>query len=244
MQTDADREVILDLEKFPSHSEESVPRQTFADVVVNKPWGYEFLSCETPLTACWNLFIKFNHQTSMHAHPGKQTVMVPLTDGVVLTTLAGEHSLRAGDVTYLEPGVFHRSTSTSLQGDFMLEFETPVDKFDLIRLDDSYGRVRNTYEGTEHESKLGNGIEIAQWLHHRDFSSESTTLTMGGQELHFLRSSDLDKSELTPWASNLNLVALLGTELEKSEALRFVSPREVSTALSDDIVAIGIKYNA
>jgi hypothetical protein len=114
----------------------------------------------------------------------------------------------------------------------------------LIRLDDSYGRVRNTYEGAEHESKLGNGIEIAQWLHHRDFSSESNKLTMGGQELHFLMSSRLEKNELNSWASNMNLVALLGTNSEKSEALRFISPREVSQSLSNDIVAIGIKYIA
>ena len=30
-----------------------------------------------------------------------------------------------------------------------LEFETPVDKKDLVRFKDSYGRQRKTYEGKE-----------------------------------------------------------------------------------------------
>jgi quercetin dioxygenase-like cupin family protein len=235
--------VLSDLEKFPAHSEESKPRQTFADVVVNKPWGFEFLSCETDLVACWSLFIKFNHQTSMHAHPGKQTVMVPLTDGVVLTTLDGQHKLRPGDVTYLDPGVFHRSTSTSLEGDFMLEFETPVDKFDLIRLDDSYGRVRDSYEGLEHESQLGNDIEFQQWLQTRNFHSAAFDFQIGGQQIFFLSKYNVDKLNINQWVSQLNLIIALGTEEGLSKEIRFLSPREFQDEFVDDIVAIGIKFN-
>jgi len=220
-----------------------MPRQTFADVVVKKPWGYEFLSCETNLVACWNLFIKFNHQTSMHAHPGKQTVMVPLTDGVVLTTLNGQHSLKAGDVTYIDPGVFHRSTSTSLNGDFMLEFETPVDKFDLIRLDDSYGRVRNTYEGIEHELQKDDQILFQQWLQERNFESNAFNFKMGDQEVFFISKFNKKNLNLQEWATKLNLIVALGTQEGVSRELRFLSPREFFENFTDDIVAIGLKYN-
>jgi hypothetical protein len=234
---------LSDLGRFPAHSEEAQPRQTFADVVVNKPWGYEFLSCETELVACWNLIFKFNHQTSVHAHPGKQTVMVPLTDVVVLTTLDGQHSLKAGDVTYLDPGVFHRSTSTSLDGDFMLEFETPVDKFDLIRLDDSYGRVRNSYEGVEHESQRGDEIAFRQWMQNRDFDSAAFDFQMGGQEIYFISKFNVHRFNLNEWVSKLNLVIALGTKYGVSKDLSFLSPREFLDKFTDDIVGVGVKFN-
>jgi len=179
----------------------------------------------------------------MHAHPGKQTVMVPLTDGVVLTTLDGQYSLKAGDVTYLDPGVFHRSTSTSLNGDFMLEFETPVDKFDLIRLDDSYGRVRNSYEGVEHESQQGGVIDFQQWLQNRDFACAAFDFQMGGQEIFFISKLNTDRFNIEEWVSKMNLVIALGTKKNTSRDLSFLSPREFLDKFTDDIVGLGIKFN-
>ena len=44
-------------------------------------------------------------------------------------------------------GLFHKIKSLSKQGLLALEFETPVDKNDLVRFKDNYGRARKTYEG-------------------------------------------------------------------------------------------------
>ena len=40
--------------------------------VVNKPWGKEYLVCETKKTATWYLDIKKGHKTSLHCHPKKK----------------------------------------------------------------------------------------------------------------------------------------------------------------------------
>ena len=44
-------------------------------------------------------------------------------------------------------GLFHSIKSISKEGLLALEFETPVDKNDLVRLKDSYGRKNKSYEG-------------------------------------------------------------------------------------------------
>ena len=58
-----------------------------SNVVVPKPWGYEYLVYHTPSSEVWSLFIKHNQATSMHCHPNKKTALI-LLDGVAeLTTL-------------------------------------------------------------------------------------------------------------------------------------------------------------
>ena len=44
-------------------------------------------------------------------------------------------------------GLFHSIKSISKEGLLALEFETPVDKNDLVRLKDSYGRKINLMKG-------------------------------------------------------------------------------------------------
>ena len=46
---------------------------------------------------------------------------------------------------------FHSTKAISKQGVFLLEVETPEDKHDLLRLEDSYGRENLSYEGKEFE---------------------------------------------------------------------------------------------
>lgn len=240
---DEDLKAASEISRFPHSSKESLPRQQFVNVVVNKPWGYEFLSCESSSTACWNLYIKFNSQTSMHAHPGKQTIMVPLTDGIVLSTLESQHALRSGDIAYIDAGVFHRSTSTSIDGDFMLEFETPVDKFDLIRLDDSYGRVKSAYEGIEHETPTDQGIHFQQWLQSRNFESSKYQFQMGDHTIHFYPGAELNPVSLEEWSKSLNLVVVIDRKHESPNAITFSSPRDIVKEDFSDKVALGIQLN-
>ena len=51
-------------------------------------------------------------------------------------------------------GLFHSVKSVSKNGLLALEFETPVDKNDLVRFKDSYGRAQKSYEGKQHTKKI------------------------------------------------------------------------------------------
>ena len=57
------------------------------------------------------------------------------------------------DSIVLEPCVFHSSMSTSDNGSFIMEIETPPMKGDLVRMNDSYGRENSGYENTNEYSK-------------------------------------------------------------------------------------------
>ena len=47
-------------------------------------------------------------------------------------------------------GLFHSIKSISREGLLALEFETPVNKNDLVRFKDSYGRQQKSYEGKKY----------------------------------------------------------------------------------------------
>lgn len=51
----------------------------------------------------------------------------------------------------IRKGLFHSTKATSEGGISLFEIETPVDKFDLVRLRDSYGREGKPYEDVSHE---------------------------------------------------------------------------------------------
>ena len=54
----------------------------FLGVVVNKPWGYEYLMFDSDEISIWMLYIKKGYSTSMHCHPNKKTsLMIVLGEG-------------------------------------------------------------------------------------------------------------------------------------------------------------------
>lgn len=171
----------------------------------------------------------------MHCHPEKLTVMVALTDGIVLSTLTNTYKLNTGDVVYIEPGVFHRSNSTNLQGDWLLEFETPVDKLDLVRLDDAYGRSISAYEGSEFHS-TPEDFDLIQWLSRYDYVTPKDSANIGDTVISFYRfkqNSEISHESLSKWVSEMNLVVLVSDQIHKSDMyieslpLHFVSPHEL-----------------
>ena len=54
----------------------------------------------------------------------------------------------------IRPGLFHATKSTSKQGSILIELETPVDKNDLVRFQDQYGRSHKPYESKKQMTKL------------------------------------------------------------------------------------------
>ena len=59
----------------------------FENIVVNKPWGYEYLFYSSKEISIWILKILKNQKTSMHCHPNKKTSLILLEGEANLYTL-------------------------------------------------------------------------------------------------------------------------------------------------------------
>jgi|TARA_B100000768_G_C11248409_1_gene362885 hypothetical protein len=119
--------------------------------IVLKPWGYEYVVYRNLNNLSVTLLsINYNKKTSLHCHPLKKS-------GFVL--LGGKASFQLGlrkkntelhtspSKRMIARGLFHSIKSVSKNGLLALEFETPVNKNDLVRYKDSYGRTQKPYEG-------------------------------------------------------------------------------------------------
>ena len=119
--------------------------------VVKKPWGYEYLAYENHECALWFLYIKEDQRTSMHCHPKKTTGLVLLDGEAVVSFLNDENILTPVSKIMIRKGLFHSTRASSEKGAYVFEIETPVDKYDLVRLKDSYGREGKPYEDSSHD---------------------------------------------------------------------------------------------
>lgn len=126
----------------------------FQKVVVRKPWGYEYLVFENDSVAVWFLRIKGGNATSLHCHPKKKTGLIVLSGEAQVSFMQNSHSLKPLDKLVLRPGLFHSTSAVSKDGIMMLELETPVDKENLVRFEDRYGREGKSYEGDDHKEPL------------------------------------------------------------------------------------------
>ena len=119
--------------------------------VVIKPWGFEYVVYrDTNKLVVTLLKIDNNKSTSLHCHPNKKS-------GFIL--LGGKAEFQLGlwkkrsevhsspSKRMIARGLFHKIKSLSKNGLTALEFETPVNKNDLVRFKDNYGRTQKTYEG-------------------------------------------------------------------------------------------------
>ena len=123
---------------------------SYLDRLIQKPWGSEFRVYEDDVREAWCLHLRPHRRTSLHCHPNKLTALICLEGSGTLSTCTGMHyALEPGVVLQIEPGAYHRSTS-SAAGLRLVEVEAPKDKFDLLRLEDDYRDVTEPYEGEEH----------------------------------------------------------------------------------------------
>jgi len=118
----------------------------FKDVYVVKPWGYEYLVYENNDAALWLLYIKNGESTSLHSHPKKTTGLILLNGKAQLDFINDSKIIEAPKKEMFRRGLFHKTTALSEGGLFVLEIETPNEKKDLVRLDDTYGRIKKGYE--------------------------------------------------------------------------------------------------
>lgn len=121
----------------------------YKTLVVNKPWGYEYLLFENEHVAIWILYLKPGTATSMHCHPKKMTALTVLSGEVATSSLHTSFVLKPMDSLIIDSGVFHSTRASSVEAAMIMEIETPPDKGDLVRLKDEYGRENSGYEGQE-----------------------------------------------------------------------------------------------
>lgn len=132
-----------------------------------KPWGRELIVFQNSDVAIWHLFIDPWQETSLHSHPNKKTGLIVLDGAAEVSFLSGSQKLFAGQKTAIRQGVFHRTKNMTSYPLELYEVETPVDKEDIVRIDDAYGRhktfnsLKNEPEYEESESfriSLNDGI--------------------------------------------------------------------------------------
>lgn len=130
--------------------------------VVSKPWGHEYVVYRDKKKLCITLLkINYNQSTSLHCHPNKKSGFV-LIDGKARFQLglwkkrSEIHS--SPSKRMIARGLFHSIKSVSKNGLLALEFETPVDKNDLVRFKDSYGRAQKPYESKKNFKENKNDL--------------------------------------------------------------------------------------
>jgi mannose-6-phosphate isomerase-like protein (cupin superfamily) len=128
-------------------SENHINKESYENLIVNKPWGYEYLVYENDSMAMWCLHLNKDQQTSMHCHPDKKTGLIAITGEIIVSFLKDSMSLKSLSKLMIRPGLFHSSKAISDNGAILFEFENPVNKENLVRLEDSYGRKEKPYEG-------------------------------------------------------------------------------------------------
>jgi mannose-6-phosphate isomerase-like protein (cupin superfamily) len=119
--------------------------------IVKKPWGFEYLAYKNEDVGLWFLYIAPGQSTSMHCHPKKTTGLVLLDGEAEISFLADKRIIKSLDKVMIRRGLFHSTKAISDKGAFIFEIETPVDKQDLVRLNDKYGRTSKPYEDSTFE---------------------------------------------------------------------------------------------
>ena len=123
------------------------------------------------------LYIKHTHATSLHCHPKKTTGLVLLDGGAEVSFFNNSFKLTPGGKIMIRKGLFHTTRAMDKKGAFVFEIETPVDKQDLVRFRDSYGREGKPYEDSTHESPKA---EDCLWISEdeKDYQFANCTLSV------------------------------------------------------------------
>ena len=118
--------------------------------IVKKPWGFEYtIFRNLNKLAITYVNILPKKQTSLHCHPSKKTGFIIL--GSKAKVQIGIYKKKkkiytSSSILVIRAGLFHSLKCVSKEPLIALEFETPVDKKDLVRFKDLYGRQSKPYE--------------------------------------------------------------------------------------------------
>ena len=87
----------------------------------------------------------------MHCHPNKTTGLALIDGQAEVSFLSDTYSLNPMNKIMIRKGLFHSTKAVDERGAWVFEIETPVDKYDLVRFKDGYGREGKPYEDATFE---------------------------------------------------------------------------------------------
>lgn len=177
----------------------------YKSTVVKKPWGYEYLAYENEHVALWFLSISKNQRTSMHCHPSKTTGLMVVNGCAEVSFLSDKVLLNSSEKVMIRKGLFH--STRALKDDLKIfEIETPVDKHDLVRLEDNYGRTGQPYEDASKEMPKS---EDCVWIED-PVEGEYKTYKFADQQISVYCISSFREIELLNLSSESGLMFLKG----------------------------------
>ena len=156
----------------------------FESVVVDKPWGHEYLFYSSKEISIWILKIFKNQKTSMHCHPNKKTSLIILEGEANLYTLNKKINLKCGNAVTIDKGVFHRTSSEYEKDILVMEIETPTNKNDIVRYKDQYNRPNSGYETKDSFSEAKN---LSTFLNYKDIKDHNRIL--GNFEINIINNN-------------------------------------------------------
>jgi hypothetical protein len=116
--------------------------------VIDKPWGFEYITYINDIIAILILHINKNKMTSLHCHPKKTTGLIVLRGSVQINFIDSPSKILVAPANEsIFRGRFHQIVALS-DDVILMEVETPIDCEDIVRLTDNYGRADNTYNST------------------------------------------------------------------------------------------------
>lgn len=125
---------------------ESFAEDAFLDELIPKPWGREYRIYADNFYDVWKLELGPGKCTSLHFHPRKDTVLMCLGGHGRIKLADGEIDVLPGSHIFIGRGVSHSTTNIGKDELELVEVEHPRNKFDLVRVQDSYGRASQPYE--------------------------------------------------------------------------------------------------
>ncbi len=192
----------------------------YNDIKVKKPWGYEYLVYENQEVALWYLYIKDKHSTSMHCHPNKTTGLILLDGRATISFMNDSFNLSPISKTMIRRGLFHSTRANSKNGAHVFEIESPVNKHDLVRLEDNYGREGKPYESIEFQKPRESD---SLWLEEPQINS-SNEYNFLNCKIFIKKTSDIE--DLTLETINDNIVFLDGG-ISTKEGILVAQPGDV-----------------
>lgn len=232
---------IENLSKLRTAISDDIDSFNYQKVVVEKPWGYEYLMFENQYVAIWVLYLKRGHTTSMHCHPNKKSSLIVLSGDVICSTLEGWTPRVAGEGLIIDEAVFHSTKAISKSGAFVIEVESPPNKKDLVRLRDEYGRENHEYEGVEKMSRDVFRYEYVDF--HGIISLKKCTKKLKGCRLSICNSGNPSDIHEQLKKEKAHLICMLKGKLHDHEGNMILATGEVESLLEilskEQIVAFG-----
>jgi rfaE bifunctional protein nucleotidyltransferase chain/domain len=124
----------------------------YKDKVCMKPWGREFLIYQNTKVAIWCVYLKGDHETSVHCHFKKDTLLSVISGSGGIRLIDGDIiPLNILDTVIIPKYKFHGLVSFTDETVFIeIEIFTDrlsfSDKNDLLRIDDPFKRQKTGYE--------------------------------------------------------------------------------------------------